>query len=240
MAGGHFKLYCSFGNHRKTLGAYRDDRTMAAYARLGMLAIDRYADRTEDEFLVSSLDLMRVFNVGTLKAALWRASRLADLTPVRVQRADDVAPDAYRVKWPNFAKKQFPRRADVQRERASPNKVTGSSASASASALKEKNPPRRKRGAAKGTEPKSSEPLGASEPLGQQAVRLFFEPSGSTEAKTAIRSAETRGRSRASRRRSAWRTSFFCCRSSSRSETTAMSRARATPERYSSTATRRV
>lgn len=140
MAGGHFKLYCSMGNHRKTLGAYRDDRTLAAYARLGMLAIERYADRTEDEFLVSSLDLIRAFNVRTVQSALKRATVMAQLAPIRVALAPDVAPDAYRVSWPNFAKKQFPRRSDAPRNRVSPNIITGPSASASATATK-KNPP---------------------------------------------------------------------------------------------------
>jgi len=118
----HFKVRCSMRNHRKTAGVYADNRLLAAWVRLGIYAVEVYADRTQDTFQIPDRALTALMGVGRADIARTSLGRLADVCGMSVERQGDV----WAITWPNLAKKQFPRRED--------GTVRGGSASASASA----------------------------------------------------------------------------------------------------------
>jgi hypothetical protein len=98
----HFKIHCSIQNHRKTLGVFDDDALLAMYVRVGILAVERFADRTGDSFLVSSLDLERVAGCRGVANARRKLGRLEASTRLTVCQEGA----GYRLTLPNFARKQ--------------------------------------------------------------------------------------------------------------------------------------
>jgi len=113
----HFKLHVSIQNHQKTLGVYADDALLAMYTRIGVMAIERFADRTGDSFPCSAKDLCRLATTWPISNALRKLERLTTATPVRIDclcGAPAVpgdcgscgTPAAFRLSMPNFAKKQ--------------------------------------------------------------------------------------------------------------------------------------
>ena len=98
----HFKIHCSIRNHRKTVGLYTDNDLFAAYIRLGMMAVERFADRTGDSFLADRHDIEAITGKRRGDVALKLLERLANVTPTSVQREGEV----WRIKLPKFAIKQ--------------------------------------------------------------------------------------------------------------------------------------
>lgn len=98
----HFKVHCSARNHRKTAEMYSDNDLFATWVRLGVLAVERFADRTNDSFYVSDLELMAITGKGRLDVARTLLSRLAHVSPTSASRDGDV----WLISIPNFRKKQ--------------------------------------------------------------------------------------------------------------------------------------
>ncbi len=105
----HFKVHASIQNHRKMPGVYADDALLAMYVRAGMLAVERYASRTSDSFLLSAGDLCQIAQTQPIPNALRKLARLAREpsgdgagSPLRVSRSGAW----YRLDFPNLKSKQ--------------------------------------------------------------------------------------------------------------------------------------
>lgn len=81
----HFKVFVSIQNHPKMRGVYDSDALLAMYVRAGIMAIERYADRTHDCFLVGRRDLMRVAATEPWANAQKKLLRLEAATPLQVR-----------------------------------------------------------------------------------------------------------------------------------------------------------
>lgn len=125
----HFKVRTSIANHEKMKQVWADNDLLALWLRLGVHAIEVYADRTSDVFLVQDKQLPALTGCGRPDIARTWLRRLADVSPISAERDGHV----WRIVWRNFAKKQFPFREHV--------KLTPPSASASASTSPSKNLP---------------------------------------------------------------------------------------------------
>ncbi len=122
----HFKVHCSIATHRKTAAMFTDNDLFATWTRLGILAVERFADRTGNSFRVSDRELMAITGKGRVDVARTLVSRLAHVSPTSASRDGDV----WLISFPNFSKKQgFKSGNGVQ---------TGSSASASPTATSTK------------------------------------------------------------------------------------------------------
>lgn len=77
----HFKIRCSIQNHPKMQGLYEDDAMLAMYVRIGILAVERFADRRGDRIYLSSSDLKRITGVDSVQNALRKLSRLVSIDP---------------------------------------------------------------------------------------------------------------------------------------------------------------
>lgn len=83
----HFKVFTSLPHHRKMIGVYGDDSLLAMYVRAGMMAIERYADRTDDSFLLSGVDLIKIAGCEGVANALRKLARLEARSPIRIEPA---------------------------------------------------------------------------------------------------------------------------------------------------------
>jgi hypothetical protein len=98
----HFKLHTSIKNHRKTAEMVGKNDLFATYCRLGILAIERYADRTSDTFEVHDRELGWITGKHRADAARRSLRYLADISPISVEYQGDT----WRIKFPKFAQKQ--------------------------------------------------------------------------------------------------------------------------------------
>lgn len=98
----HFKVHCSVQNHEKTASMAADNDLFALWVRLGILAVERFANKTDDTFLVSDRELPRLTGKYRADVARTLLRRLADVTPTSAERDGDV----WRITIPNFSKKQ--------------------------------------------------------------------------------------------------------------------------------------
>lgn len=89
-------------NHPKTAALFGDNDALAMYVRLGVLAIERFADRTDDSFMIHDRELSLI--TGRRRADISRKSlrHLADISPISVERLGDV----WRITFPNLSKRQ--------------------------------------------------------------------------------------------------------------------------------------
>jgi hypothetical protein len=126
----------SIQNHAKTPEVWTDDALLAMYLRFGVMALERYADRTDDEFLCSGLDLCRIANVEGVANARRKLGRLLAATPLEVEPEGG----GYRASFPNLAKKQFRRREDGPDSRPSASATT--TATKKKSSSRSEDPPR--------------------------------------------------------------------------------------------------
>ncbi|HKZ73523.1 MAG TPA: hypothetical protein VJ011_05625 [Steroidobacteraceae bacterium] len=129
----HFKVRFSAQNHSKLRGLWDDDALLAMWVRAGVLAMERYADRTGDTCQLSQRDLLRIAATEPFANALRKLLRLVAATPLRIRcgcaakaLGERCECAGYSLTFPNLAEKQFPRRSD--------GTVREGSASASASA----------------------------------------------------------------------------------------------------------
>ena len=123
----HFKIHTSIGNHRKMIDVYSDDRLLAMWVRIGVLGIERYADRTEDSFVLSNTDLVHVTGCANPGAAWGKLKALTKRSPLTVEAEGS----HWRLTFPNFARKQGfqPKNGEVR----------GASSSSASSASTTKN-----------------------------------------------------------------------------------------------------
>lgn len=98
----HFKVHCSLRNHRKTVDMAADNDLLATYVRLGILGIERFADRTGDTFLVSMAELPAVTGTKRSDSARKLLNKLATTSPVVVNYLGT----SCKITIPNLAKKQ--------------------------------------------------------------------------------------------------------------------------------------
>jgi len=98
----HFKIHCSIQNHQKTLGLFDDDALLAMYVRAGIMAIERFADRTGDSFLLSGMDLERLAGCRGVANARRKLGRLEASS--RLTLGQEGA--GYRLTFPNLSRKQ--------------------------------------------------------------------------------------------------------------------------------------
>lgn len=98
----HAKLHVSLKNHRKTAQLFADNDLLAAYTRILLLAVERFADRTEDSFTVHKSELMVLAGKKRADSALRLVRYLSDTSPILVQSEGSL----FRITVPNFAKKQ--------------------------------------------------------------------------------------------------------------------------------------
>jgi len=82
-------------------GVYADDALLAMYVRVGIMAIERFADRTDDSFLCSGLDLTRLAGCEGVANAKRKLGRLEAETRLSLGREGA----GWRLTFPNFAKK---------------------------------------------------------------------------------------------------------------------------------------
>lgn len=104
----HFKVHCSVQNHEKTAAMAADNDLFALWVRLGILAVERFANKTDDSFIVSDRELPRLTGKYRADVARTLLRRLADVTPTSAEREGDV----WRITIPNFSKKQMFGRPD--------------------------------------------------------------------------------------------------------------------------------
>lgn len=109
----HFKVFASAANHRKMRGVWDDDAVLAMWVRAGVLALQRFADRTSDSCLVSRRDLLVVAGTEPWVNAQRKLRRLVAATPLRVRCDCAASPLEGRcdcaglwLDFPNFAEKQ--------------------------------------------------------------------------------------------------------------------------------------
>lgn len=98
----HFKVRTSLMNHPKMVEVARDNDLLALYVRLGTMAIERFADRTDDSFVLHKAELL--WATGRERASTARAllHRLCASSPIdAVERAG-----AFTIHIPNLAEKQ--------------------------------------------------------------------------------------------------------------------------------------
>lgn len=83
---------------------YPDNDLFALWTRLGIEAVERFADRTGDTFVLHKSELQTMCGRGKHRSDVARKSleRLAEVSPMSWERSGDV----YRIHLPNFAKKQ--------------------------------------------------------------------------------------------------------------------------------------
>lgn len=98
----HFKVHCSIQNHRRMIGIYDDDALLAMFTRIGIMAVERYADKTGDSFICSGRDLERLAACGGVANARRKLGRLEAAGGPEVCQEGA----GYRLTFRNFAKKQ--------------------------------------------------------------------------------------------------------------------------------------
>jgi hypothetical protein len=98
----HFKVRTSIANHEKMGAVWDDNELLAAWTRLGVLAVERFADRTGDSFVISSREITMVTGRERSDSAERVLRKLADSSPVVVEKRGH----SWRITIPNFAKKQ--------------------------------------------------------------------------------------------------------------------------------------
>ena len=98
----HFKVHTTIKAHRKMAAVYADNRLLVLWLRLGIEAVERWADRTGDTFLIPDRELMALTGLGRQDVARTCLERLADVGPISAERFGEV----WRITWPNFQRKQ--------------------------------------------------------------------------------------------------------------------------------------
>lgn len=96
----HFKIFTTSRNHRK-LPAYADNDLFALWARLGVEAIERFADRTGDTFVLHEAELAGVAGGCSRLKAIKLLSKLTQCSPITFTTSGKV----YAIHFPNLAKK---------------------------------------------------------------------------------------------------------------------------------------
>ena len=140
----HFKIFTTARNHRK-LPAYSDNALFALWARLGVEAIERFADRTGDVFILHEAELSGVAGGCSRLKSIRLLEKLTQCSPISFT----VSGRSYSIHFPNLASKHgFKHQNGTLR---SPNANTDPDPDKEPPVI----PPRRRR-----SEKKSREPAG--------------------------------------------------------------------------------
>jgi hypothetical protein len=125
----HFKVRCTVANHEKMAAVYADNDLFALWVRLGIKAVERFADRNGGTFIVHDSELDALTGKGRADVARRLLEHLADVSPISAQPSGYI----WRITIPNFAEKQ-----GFRKKNGSVMEVSAS-ASASASTTKEED-----------------------------------------------------------------------------------------------------
>ncbi len=144
-------------NHSRLPGLWDDDALLAMWVRAGVLALEKYADRTGDRCYLTDADLMKIAAAQPVVNALKKLARLVRATPINItcrcghldyarllpdsaRIGAGLLPDSGRIvcrrcsgwilTFPNLAKKQFNRKSDA------PSALPSASATATTTAIK--------------------------------------------------------------------------------------------------------
>ncbi len=98
----HAKIHTSLGNHPKTADLYSDNDLLATYTRIMLFAIERYAAKNGDTFIVSKKEMLVLTGKGRIDAAKRVLGLLAEVSPISQRYTGDNC----EITIPNFAKKQ--------------------------------------------------------------------------------------------------------------------------------------
>lgn len=98
----HFKVICSIMNHPKTTALWGDNDALAMYVRLGVLAIERFADRTDDSFMIHDRELSLITGRRRRDISEKSLRHLEDISPITATHLGDV----WRITFPNLSKRQ--------------------------------------------------------------------------------------------------------------------------------------
>lgn len=122
----HFKVHTSVMNHPKMAAVWSDNRLLAMWLRLGVLAIERYADRTGDTFIVSERELVAIAGTNRSDSARKLLENLVNSCPILAENQGTI----WRITFPNFARKQgFGPRKGVETRNPSSSASSSSSTS---------------------------------------------------------------------------------------------------------------
>jgi hypothetical protein len=75
----HAKIQVNLRNHRKTAAIFEDNDLLASYTRALLLAVQRYADKTNDSFIASNSDIAIITAASNNGAGIRRMRRLCDV-----------------------------------------------------------------------------------------------------------------------------------------------------------------
>ena len=100
--GRHAKLHCALQSHPKTFYVYGDNDLFATYARILMLAVERFAARTGNRFDVKQKELLELTGKRRIDAAKRVLDYLSTMGPVLI----DYRGDSALITIPNFSEKQ--------------------------------------------------------------------------------------------------------------------------------------
>jgi len=131
----HFKAHTTIKAHRKMAAVYGDNDLLALWLRLGVEAIERYADRTGDSFLIHERELASLAGTKRRDSAEKLLLNLVKTSPILAQKSGET----WRIRWPNFQRKQgFGQKNGVETGYSS----TSSSSSTSSKSKKKTPSPR--------------------------------------------------------------------------------------------------
>ena len=120
----HFKILTSIMNHPKTTAMWGNNELLSMYVRLGVLAIERFADRSDNSFFVHDRELALITGKGRADVARKSLRYLADISPISVEHQGDV----WLITFPNLAERQGFKRKNGKL-RAPPSTSTSTSTS---------------------------------------------------------------------------------------------------------------
>lgn len=131
----HFKVRLSIQNHEKMAAAFADNDMLAFWVRLGVKAVERFADRTGDTFLVHESELP--FLTGTKRGDSARVvlNKLVSSSPLVANYQSPM----WTIHIPNFSEKQG---FKVKNGKASDVSASASASSSSLEAREEDESPK--------------------------------------------------------------------------------------------------
>ena len=106
----HFKVHVSARTHPKTANVFGDNDLLAAYTRIGMLMVERYASKTDDTITVHKSEFGWITGRHRADVARKLLERLAEVSPMSFELDGEVA----RISLRNFSEKQGFRSKNVQ------------------------------------------------------------------------------------------------------------------------------
>ena len=98
----HFKVHTSIKNHRKMIEVYSDNDLLALWLRLGIESIERFAQRTDDSFLISDRELMLFTGKKQIRSSVKVLLKLTQSSPIIASKSGR----HWIVSFPNLQRKQ--------------------------------------------------------------------------------------------------------------------------------------